>query len=434
MGQKQACPALGAGPEANRRRGAAEVRILIRRDVVDGTEWGRLAGTTAAWFHAKISPRLEKERGMSGIRVLVGTHKGAFVLTSDGKRKTWEVNGPHFGGWDIYHVKGSPADPNRLYASQSNDWFGQVIHRSSDGGTTWEPVGNKFVYDGVPGTHKWYDGTQHPWEFKRVWHLEPSLTDPDTVYAGVEDAALFRSVDGGQTWDELPALRTVKGNLWQPGAGGMGLHTIVLDPSNPRRIFIAISAAGAFRTEDGGVSWRPINGGLKSNNELPDPEAEVGHCVHRIAMHPTRPGTLFMQKHWDVMRTDDAGESWREVSGNLPSDFGFVIDVHAHEPETIYVVPIKSDSEHFPPEGKLRVYRSRTGGEEWEALSKGLPQRDCYINVLRDAMAVDSLEPCGVYFGTTGGQVYASADAGDSWSPIVRDLPAVLSVEVQTLP
>jgi len=371
---------------------------------------------------------------MSGIRVLVGTHKGAFVLTSDGKRKTWEVNGPHFGGWDIYHVKGSPADPNRLYASQSNDWFGQVIHRSSDGGTTWEPVGNKFVYDGVPGTHKWYDGTQHPWEFKRVWHLEPSLTDPDTVYAGVEDAALFCSVDGGQTWDELPALRTVKGNLWQPGAGGMGLHTIVMDPSNPRRIFIAISAAGAFRTEDGGVSWRPINGGLKSNNELPDPEAEVGHCVHRIAMHPSRPGTLFMQKHWDVMRTDDAGESWREVSGNLPSDFGFVIDVHAHEPETIYVVPIKSDSEHFPPEGKLRVYRSRTGGEEWEALSKGLPQRDCYINVLRDAMAVDSLDPCGVYFGTTGGQVYASADAGDSWSPIVRDLPAVLSVEVQTLP
>jgi photosystem II stability/assembly factor-like uncharacterized protein len=371
---------------------------------------------------------------MGRIRVLVGTHKGAFLLTSDGKRKTWDVKGPHFGGWDIYHVKGSPADPNRLYASQSNDWFGQVIHRSDDGGTTWETVGNEFAYDGVPGTHQWYDGTQHPWAFKRVWHLEPSLTDPDTVYAGVEDAALFRSGDGGRTWRELPGLREVKGHLWAPGAGGMGLHTILLDPVDPRRMLVAISAAGAFRTDDGGETWRPINKGLKSQYELPDPEAEVGHCVHRIAMHPSRPNVLFMQKHWDVMRSDDGGASWREVSGNLPSDFGFPIAVHAHEPETIYVVPIKSDSEHFPPEGKLRVYRSRTGGDEWEALTKGLPQQDCFVNVLREAMAVDGMDPCGIYFGTTGGQVYASADSGDSWSPIVHDLPAVLSVEVQTLP
>ena len=371
---------------------------------------------------------------MSGIRVLVGTRKGAFILTSDGKRKEWDVSGPHFAGWEIYHLKGSPADPTRIYASQTSGWFGQVIQRSSDGGATWEPVGNKFTYDGTPGTHQWYDGTQHPWEFKRVWHLEPSLTDPETVYAGVEDAALFRSTDGGQAWEELPALRDAKGNLWAPGAGGMGLHTILLDPRTPGRMFIAISAAGAFRTDDSGRTWRPINNGLKSGQELPDADAEVGHCVHRIAMHPSRPDVLFMQKHWDVMRTDDAGGTWREVSGNLPTDFGFVIDVHAHEPETIYVVPIKSDSEHFPPDGKLRVYRSRSGGDEWEPLSKGLPQRDCYVNVLRDAMAVDSLDPCGVYFGTTGGQVYASANAGDAWSPIVRDLPAVLSVEVQTLP
>jgi len=371
---------------------------------------------------------------MSSIRVLVGTRKGAFVLTSDGKREKWDVSGPHFGGWEIYHLKGSPADPNRLYASQSSTWFGQVIHRSDDGGTTWETVGNEFIYEGVPGTHQWYDGTQHPWEFKRVWHLEPAQTDPNTVYAGVEDAALFRSADGGQTWQELPGLREVKGHLWAPGAGGMGLHTIVLDPGNPERMFIAISAAGAFRSQDGGETWGPINNGLKSPHEIPDPQAEVGHCVHRIAMHPSRPSTLFMQKHWDVLRTDDAGDVWREVSGNLPSDFGFVIDVHAHEPETIYVVPIKSDSEHYPPDGKLRVYRSRTGGDEWEALAKGLPQQDCYVNVLREAMAVDRLDPCGIYFGTTGGQVYASADSGDSWLPIVRDLPAVLSVEVQTLP
>jgi photosystem II stability/assembly factor-like uncharacterized protein len=375
-----------------------------------------------------------KEEGMTAVRVLVGTRKGAFVLTSDGERQRWDVRGPDFGGWEIYHLKGSPVDPNRLYASQSSGWFGQVIPRSNDGGKTWEVVGNRFAYDGDPGTHLWYDGTHRPWEFKRVWHLEPSLTDADTVYAGVEDAALFRSTDGGQTWQELAGLRGHgSGSRWQPGAGGMCLHTILLDPSDPARIFIAISAAGTFRTDDAGKTWRPINHGLRSEH-IPDPDAEVGHCVHRIAMHPSRPNVLFMQKHWDVMRSDDAGESWQEISGNLPTDFGFAIEVHAHEPDTLYVVPIKSDSEHYPPEGKLRVYRSRAGGSEWEPLTNGLPQRDCYVNVLRDAMAVDSLDPCGVYFGTTGGQVYASADAGDSWAPIVRDLPAVLSVEVQTLP
>jgi photosystem II stability/assembly factor-like uncharacterized protein len=371
---------------------------------------------------------------VNGVRVLVGTHKGAFILTSDGKRKQWEVSGPHFAGWEIYHMKGSPVSPDRLYASQSTGWHGQVVQRSDDGGKTWEAAGNKFVYEGVPGTHQWYDGTQHPWEFKRVWHLEPSLTDPDTVYAGVEDAALFRSMDGGQTWHELSGLREhPSGAKWQPGAGGMCLHTILFDPSHPERLYIAISAAGAFRSDDGGRTWKPINRGLRSLY-IPDPTAEVGHCVHRIAMHPARPDVLFMQKHWDVMRSDDAGESWHEISGNLPTDFGFPIDVHAHEPDTVYVVPIKSDSEHFPPEGKLRVYRSRTGGNEWEALTRGLPQSDCYVNVLRDAMSIDQLDPCGVYFGTTGGQVYASADAGDTWEPIVHDLPAVLSVEVQTLP
>src|SRR6266403_840205 len=305
---------------------------------------------------------------MSGVRVLVGTRKGAFILTADGKRKQWDVSGPFFAGWEIYHLKGSLADTNRLYASQSSGWLGQVIQRACDGGKTWETPGggmgktpdgmptgesNKFVYDTAPDTgkplttHQFYDGTQHPWEFKRVWHLEPSLTDPDTAYAGVEDAGLFRTTDGGKTWQELAGLRGHgTGPKWQPGAG----------------------------------------------------------------------------------------DSWHEISGNLPTDFGFVIDVHAHEPETVYVIPIKSDSEHYVPDGKLRVYRSRKGGNEWEALTKGLPQQDCYVNVLRDAMAIDSLDKCGVYFGTTGGQVYASADAGDNWAPIVRDLPAVLSVEVQTLP
>lgn len=370
---------------------------------------------------------------MSSVRVLVGTRKGAFILTADAKREHWDVSGPHFPGWELYHLKGSPADPNRIYASQSTGWHGQVIQRSDDGGQTWKTVNNKFVYDGVPGTHQWYDGTPHPWEFKRVWHLEPSLTDPDLVYAGVEDAALFRSSDGANSWEELSGLRKHgSGPHWQPGAGGMCLHTILLDPTNPQRMYIAISAAGAFRTDDGGQSWTPINRGLVSEF-MPDPAAEVGHCVHHVAMHSSRPNTLFMQKHWDIMRSDNAGDQWVEVSGNLPTDFGFVIDVHAHEPETIYVVPIKSDQHHFPPDGQLRVYRSRTGGHEWEALTSGLPQSNCYVNVLRDAMAIDSLDECGVYFGTTGGQVYASANAGDTWTPIVRDLPPVLSIEVQTL-
>jgi photosystem II stability/assembly factor-like uncharacterized protein len=400
---------------------------------------------------------------VSTIRVLVGTRKGAFILRADGQRRQWSVEGPHFAGWEIYHVKGSPADPARIYASQTSPWFGQVIQRSSDGGKTWEQPGsegaapaeaadppdgppmpqgesNKFVYDTSPEsgrpltTHQHYDGTQRPWEFKRVWHLEPSPADPDLVYAGVEDAALFRTTDGGKSWQELAGLRGHdSGPKWQPGAGGMCLHTILLDPRDPGRIYVAISAAGAFRSDDGGSTWRPINRGLTSQY-IPDPMAEVGHCVHRIAMHPSRPQTLFMQKHWDVMRSDDGGASWHEVSGNLPSDFGFAMAVHAHEPETVYVVPIKSDSEHYPPEGKLRVYRSRKGGDDWEALTSGLPQKDCYVNVLRDAMAVDSLDPCGIYFGTTGGQVYASPDGGDHWEPIVRDLPPVLSVEVQTLP
>lgn len=370
---------------------------------------------------------------MNATRVLVGTRKGAFILTSNEKRKKWEIDGPHFAGWEIYHLTGSPADPDRLYASQSSAWFGQIMQRSDDGGKTWDAVGNEFEYVGDPGTHQWYDGTPRPWEFKRVWHLEPSLDDPDNVYAGVEDAALFRTTDGGHTWTEFPGLRNHgSGPDWAPGAGGMCLHTILLDPARPGRITVAISAAGVFRSEDHGETWTPSNKGLVSE-QIPNPTAEVGHCVHRIAMHPSQPDVLFMQKHWDVMRSDDAGANWYEISNNLSSDFGFPIAVHAHDPETVYVVPIKSDAEHFPPDGKLRVWRSRNGGKKWKKLGKGLPGEHCYVNVLRDAMAVDAGEPCGVYFGTTGGQVFASNDEGDSWQAIAGYLPTVLSVEVQTL-
>jgi len=388
---------------------------------------------------------------MSGVRLLVGTRKGAFVMTSDEKRKDWNISGPHFAGWELYHLKGSPVDPNRIYASQTSGWFGQIIQRSDDGGKTWDTPGskpedlvseqgwpkaesNKFVYDGEAGTHQWYDGTQHPWEFKRVWHLEPSLTEKDTVYAGVEDAAIFRSVDAGKSWQEMPGLRKHgSGPKWMPGAGGMAVHTILQDETDPNRMHIAISAAGVFRTDDGGETWKAKNKGL-SSQYIPDPDAEVGHCVHRITMHPSKPQTLFMQKHWDVMRSDDAGDSWTEVSGNLPTDFGFVVGVHAHEPETVYVIPIKSDSEHYPMDGKLQVWRSKTGGNEWEPLTKGLPQSNCYVNVLRGSLSLDTLDSCGVYFGTTGGQVYGSTDGGDSWFAIAEHLPGVLSVEAQTLP
>ncbi len=394
---------------------------------------------------------------MSKVRILAGTRKGAFIITADGKRDRWSIAGPYFGGWEIYHVAGSPVNPDRIYASQTSDWFGQIIQRSDDGGKTWMQPGtppgeptttpdgmpkaesNRFVYDtseasGRPlTTHQWYDGTPHPWEFKRVWHLEPCLSDVDTVYAGVEDAALFKSTDGGMNWKELAGLRGHgTGMQWMPGAGGMCLHTVMLDRNDPKRIYAAISAAGAFRSDDGGKTWKTITRGLHSLY-IPDPTAEIGHCVHRIAMHPGNPDVLFMQKHWDVMRSDDRGENWHEVSGNLPTDFGFPIAVHAHEPNTIYVVPIKSDSEHYPPEGKLRVYRSRNGGHQWEALTRGLPQKHCYVNVLRDAMAIDTLDECGIYFGTTGGQIYCSPDGGDKWVTVAKHLPAVLSVEVQTL-
>lgn len=370
---------------------------------------------------------------MSIVRVLVGTRKGAFILTSDEKRQTWNVSGPFFAGQEVFHVKGSPANPNRVYAAHWTEWSGQMIRRSDDGGATWITMNNQFVYDGDPGTHRWYDGLPHPWEFKRIWQLAPSLTDPDVVYAGGEDAALFYSSDGGNCWRELADLRRVKGDLWQPGAGGLCLHTILLDPHRPNRLFVAISAAGAFRTDDGGETWQAITRGLNVDGEFLDPDAEVGHCVHRMTMHMARTDVLFMQNHGGVLRSDNAGDEWYDISDGLPSNFGFPIAVHAHDPDVVYVVPIKSDMEHYPPEGRLRVYRSRTGGKTWEALTKGLPQSHCYVNVLRSAMAVDTLDSCGIYFGTTGGQIYASPDAGDTWTAIVHDLPPVLSVEVQTI-
>ena len=329
-----------------------------------------------------------------------------------------------------WRAAAATVQPVTLQDHPGGVWF---AHYSPEG--TWLASGGKG--GGITLWARSLAPARFPFQSRSGSFWDAAFAPDGSVHAVLkrgEHVLLYRSTDAGRSWHELPALREHESAPnWQPGAGGMCLHTILQAPNNPDRFYIAISAAGAFRTDDGGKSWRPINHGLHSG-QIPDPDADVGHCVHRLALHRDRPDVLFMQKHWDVMRSDDAGESWYEISGDLPTDFGFPIDVHAHEPDTVYLVPIHSDEQHYPPEGKLRVYRSRVGGNEWEPLTKGLPQENCYVNVLRDAMAVDDLDDCGIYFGTTGGDVYVSPDSGDTWRPIVNNLPSVLSVEVQTLP
>ncbi|WP_201733267.1 sialidase family protein [Acidithrix sp. C25] len=370
---------------------------------------------------------------MTEVRLLIGTKKGAFIIDSANGRSQWQIQGPLFGGWEIYHINASPLNKNLIYASQFNGWFGQVLQRSFDAGKTWEAVSNSFNYSGEPKPHLWYDGSSHLWEFAKVWNLSPSLFDEKTVFAGIEDAAIFVSHDAGESWGELHGLREHStAGSWQPGAGGLCLHTVIQDPTNSNRIYVGISAAGAFKSDDAGLNWKPINKGLRADY-LPDDDVEVGHCVHRLALHRSKPEVLFMQKHWDVMRSDDAGENWYEISGNLPSDFGFAIAVDYNNPETVYVIPIKSDSEHFPPDHQLRVYRSQSGGYDWQPMSKGLPQSHFYGNVLRGALSSDQCDPCGIYFGTTTGEIYASRDSGDSFMELASHLPSVLSVEAHTL-
>ena len=396
---------------------------------------------------------------MSSVRVLVGTKKGA--LHPHVRRQTEEVERQRpalrrLGDVSPEGLAGR-SQPDLRLADQRLVRAGHsalrrrrqdVDHaRQQSGGAqnaqTACPKGRATSSSTTPSrpagkpltTHQWYDGTQHPWEFKRVWHLEPSLTDPDTVYAGVEDAALFRSTDGGKTWHELAGLRGHgTGPKWSPGAGGMGLHTIVFDPTNPKRIYIAISAAGTFRTDDGGTD---VEGDQPRAQVAVPPGDDAGgrllRASHRDASVAARRAVHAIASGWRrLSQRQCRRQCGRRSTAILPTDFGFPIDVHAHEPNTIYAVPMDPNL-RVPPEGKLRVYRSKTGGNEWEPLTKGLPQENCYVNVLRDAMAVDQLDECGIYFGTTGGQVYCSPDGGDNWQPIVRDLPGVLSVEVQTI-
>jgi len=370
------------------------------------------------------------------VRVLVGTRKGGFVLTSDASRRAWTIEGPLLEGCEVFHLQASSLDPDRLYASVWTPWFGNVIQRSDDGGRTWTALESKFQYVPPVESYKGLSGQPETWQFRRTWTLKP-VANPgggETLLAGVEDAALFQSLDDGATWTEFSALRHHPSHSdWEPGAAGCCLHTVVPDPEVPQRLYVAISAAGVFRSDDGGASWRSMNKGLRADWIADPANAEAGYCVHRLALHPARPHVLFQQNHCGVYRSDDRGETWQEITEGLPSEFGFPIVIHAHEPDTVYVVPMTSAERRYPPEGCLRVYRSRDGGGTWEPLGNGLPDRHCYVNVLRGAMAVDQLDPCGVYFGTTGGQVFGSRDSGDSWAILADNLPRVLSVEVQTL-
>ncbi len=372
---------------------------------------------------------------MARVRVLVGTRKGAFVLTADGARRDWRVEGPHFPGWEVYHVAGSPADPDRLWAAPSGGWFGQVVQRSDDGGGTWEPVGNDFSYVGDPGTHQWYDGTLRPWEFTRVWHLEPSRTDPDTVWAGVAGrrrcSAAPTAAAPGRSCPACARRTPVRTGSRAP-AGCACTPCSCTPPTSSGCGRRSRRPGRSAPTTARGPGTRSTKGCTPRGCPTRTPRSGTACTSSRCT--PTGRRCCSCRSTGTCCAATTRGDSWREISGDLPSDFGFPVAVHAHEPDTVYVVPITSDSQHFPPDGRLRVYRSRVGGDEWEPLTEGLPQEHCYVDVLRDAMAVDALDECGLYVGTTGGQVYASADAGDSWDAVARDLPPVLSVEVQTLP
>ena len=356
----------------------------------------------------------------TAVRLLIGTRKGAFIAESDGDRREWQLRGPSFPGQQVLHMAFDPRS-GILFAAVGDAWFGSRIYRSRDWGRTWdEPaVGPAFP-----------EGSGE--KLEKVWHVEPGRPlEPGVVYAGVEPAALFKSSDDGATWQHVESLsRHPTRSQWQPGAGGLCLHTILLDPKDRARALVAISAAGAFRTDDGAGSWRHANHGTRANF-TPDQAPvypEWGQCVHKVVQHPARPGRLYQQSHCGVYRSDDWGDSWTEITEGLPSDWGFPVAVDPHEPDTLYVCPGISGYQHWVPNGRLAVYRSRNAGANWERLSTGLPQQDAYVISLREGMAIDRRETPGLYLGTNTGQLYYSADAGDSWRLFPALFPPILSV------
>lgn len=355
------------------------------------------------------------------VLLMVGTMKGAFLLRSDSVRADWEMGGPYFPGSAVYSMAyDGRAGRQRIWAGPMSMHWGAVLRSSDDFGQTWTNPDEANV--------KFPESTNE--ELKNIWQIVPGPDgEPNVLYCGVEPAALFVSKDAGESWSIVEGLWShPQRSRWEPGGGGLCLHTILLDPADPNRIRIAVSTGGTYVTEDGGSTWRPTNKGVRAEF-LPDKNPEFGQCVHKVVQSIPRPDRMYLQNHWGLYRSDDRGESWSDVANGVPSDFGFAMTIHPEDPECAWIVPLESDQFRCTPEGKLRVYRTRDGGESWEPLAEGLPQRDAYETVLRDAMAVDSAETVGVYFGTRSGKLFASRDEGESWKMLAGGLPPVVSVQ-----
>ncbi|MFL5933256.1 MAG: exo-alpha-sialidase [Gaiellaceae bacterium] len=353
-----------------------------------------------------------------GVAVLVGTRKGLFVLTSDETRRDWKLEGPHLTGFEVFHATRDPRD-GTVHAATNNWVYGATAHRSSDLGETWE----RAEQIGLP------EESGLTWE--KSWHVEPGHPDePGTMWLGGTPGALFKSTDGGATWEPVQSLiEHPTREKWNPGAGGLCCHSIQVDPSNPQRIYIAISAAGGFRSEDGGGSWTPINKNVAADFFPDNPYPEVGQCVHKLLVHPAKPERLWQQNHCGVYRSDDRGDSWERLEDNgLPSGFGFPLALDPADPDAAYVIPEEGAENRVTPNGRLGVYRTRDGGASWDLLQEGLPQQ-AWASIMREGMSFDGLDPVGIYAGTQGGSVFVSPDAGDSWVEAARFLPTILSVE-----
>lgn len=378
------------------------------------------------------------------VLILAGTMKGAFVLRSDNERKDWEVGGPYFPGRAIYAMLYDDRNGrSRLWAAVNSSYWGSYLSSSDDFGKTWtepETYGIKFPQnEGAPAAPPMQDANPEAGaaadgdvSLKQIWQI--ALGHPgedDTLYAGVEPAALFKSTDAGSTWSLVQGLfdhphRT----QWMPGGGGLCLHTILPDPRNSKRMYIAISTGGVYRTDDGGENWQPRNQGVRAQFLPPDQQyPEWGQCVHKIASHPSNPQRMFLQNHWGLYRSENGGDSWSDIANGVPSDFGFAMEVDPNDANSVFIVPLESDEFRCTPEGKLRVYRTKNAGESWEAVGEGLPQENAMETVLRDGLSADGLKPTGIYFGTRNGKLFGSTDAGDSWSAIMESLPPVVCVK-----
>jgi hypothetical protein len=360
-------------------------------------------------------------QGNDDVVLLVGTMKGAFFFRSDSSRKKWSIDGPHFPGESVYAMFHDTRNGrHRTFAAPTNPFFGGTLRVSEDFGKSWsEPDQHKVRFPEDSGL-----------ALTQIWQVRPgSSSEPDVLYCGVEPAALFRSTDAGDTWQPVDGLVKHEHRArWQPGAGGLCLHTIIPDPANPDRTLIAISAAGVYRTDDGGETWRARNVGVRAEF-LPDKHPEFGQCVHKVVHHPSRPERLFLQNHWGLYRSDDWGETWQDIANGVPSDFGFAMVMHPHDLDTVYIVPLQSDMFRITPEAKLRVYRTTDAGSSWQPLTGGLPQENAYETVLRDAMSADTLDNAGIYFGTRSGKLFGSSDNGDSWMEIADGLPPIVCVK-----